>query len=86
MKKNLIFAFYLISGIIVGSLLAALGEKVSWLSWLAFGINIGFGAGNPALLDLAVLKLWFGFSFALTVAHIIAIGAALALYSARKSK
>ncbi len=84
MKKNFLFFFYLISGIIVGSLLAAIGGQVSWLSWLAFGVDIGFGAGSPALLDLAVLRVWFGFSFTLSVAHVLAIGIAMALYSRRR--
>ncbi len=86
MKKNLLFAFYIISGIVIGSLLAALGRSISWLSFLAFGTTIGFAAGSPALLDLSVLKLWFGFSFELTVAHIAAIGFSLWLYYRKKRR
>ncbi len=86
MKKNFLFAFYVISGIVIGSLLAALGHSVRWLSFLAFGTTIGFGAGDPALLDLSVLKVWFGFSFELTVAHIITIGLALWLYYRKKRR
>lgn len=84
MKKNFMFFFYLISGIIIGSLLAAVSQNVSWLSWLAFGTTIGFGAGSPAVLDLSVLTVWFGFSFTLTVAHVLAIGIAMALYHSRR--
>ncbi len=84
MKKNFMFFFYLISGIIIGSLLAAIAANISWLSWLAFGTTIGFGANAPVLLDLSVLRVWFGFSFTLTVAHVIAIGLAMALYHSRR--
>lgn len=84
MKKNFMFFFYLISGVILGSLLAAVAKNVSWLSWLAFGTTIGFGADTPAVLDLTVLRVSFGFSFALTVAHVLTIGAAMALYSSRR--
>lgn len=83
MEKKLIFAFYLISGIILGSLIAGVSQNVGWLAWLAFGVDIGI---SPFTLDLAVLSLTFGFTFMLTVAHIITIGAALALYSARRKK
>ena len=79
-KRNFLFIFYLISGIVIGSLLAVVTANVSWLSWLGFGTTIGFGAENPAILDLSVLKIAFGFSFSLTVAHILSIGTALALY------
>lgn len=83
MKKNLIFIFYLISGIILGSLIAGLSLNVGWLSWLAYGTDIGI---SPFTLDLAVLTLTFGFTFTLTVAHILTIGIALALYGARRNK
>ncbi|MEG0913535.1 MAG: DUF4321 domain-containing protein [Oscillospiraceae bacterium] len=84
MKKNFMFFFYLISGIILGSLLAAVSKNVSWLTWLAFGTTIGFGANTPAVLDLSVLTVWFGFSFTLTVAHVVTIGSAMAIYHARR--
>lgn len=79
-SKNFLFFFYLISGIVVGSLIAGLSRNVSWLQWLAFGTEIGFGHPNPAVLDLAVLSISFGFSFSITVAHIITIGIAMAIY------
>ncbi len=84
MKKDFMFFFYLIAGIVIGSLIAAVARDVSWLSWLAFGTTIGFGADAPAVLDLTVLRLSFGFSFSLTVAHILTIGAAMAIYSGRR--
>ncbi len=84
MKKDFMFFFYLISGVVIGSLIAAVARDVSWLSWLAFGTTIGFGADSPAVLDLTVLRLSFGFSFSLTVAHILTIGTAMAIYSSRR--
>ncbi len=86
MKKSFLFFFYLISGIVVGSLITMIARDVSWLSWLSFGTTIGFGANNPAMLDLAVLQVWFGFAFELTVAHIITIGLALWLFYRKKRR
>lgn len=85
MKKNMTFIFYLVAGIIVGSLIAAFAPQLSWLSWLAFGIHdIGIGAVNPVVLDLAVFKLTFGVSLSITIAHVITIGLAVFLYNRRK--
>jgi len=83
MKKNLLFIFYLVAAIIVGSLLAAWALQVDFLSWLAFGVDIGFGDPNPAVLDLALLRVAFGIRLSVTLAHVLCIGAALFLYNRR---
>ena len=84
--KNFLFFFYLISGIILGSLIAAAVKNTGWLSWLAFGPTIGFGVPNPAVLDLSVVMVSLGVSFSITVAHIITIGIAMALYYGFRKK
>ncbi len=84
MKKDFLFLFYLLAGIITGSIIANLCGGVSALSWLAFGETIGFAPNNPAVLDLAIFKITFGFSMSLTVAHIITVSLAMLLY--RKSR
>ena len=80
------FFFCLISGIVVGSLIAAAAVKVSWLEWLAFGPTIGFGFPAPAVLDLSVFTVSLGISFSITVAHIISIGSAMVLYFSLRKK
>jgi len=86
LKKNLLFFFYLIAGIIIGSLIAAVSLQASWLNWLSFGIEVGFGSPNPAVLDLAVLRIAFGISLDITVAHVICIGIAIFLYNRRGAR
>lgn len=81
MKKNLVFIFYLLAGIIVGSLLATLCAGVPFLSWLSFASSVGFAANDPVCLDLSVIKLYFGFSMGISVAQIICIGIAIFLYN-----
>lgn len=83
MKKDFLFLFYVLAGIIAGSIIANVCAGTG-LSWLAFGQTIGFSPNAPAVIDLAVFKLTFGFSMSLTVAHIITISLALLLY--RRSK
>ncbi len=80
MKKDFLFLFYLLAGIIAGSIIANLCAGVGGLSWLAYGQTIGFAPNAPAVIDLAIIKLTFGFSMSLTVAHIITISLALLLY------
>ncbi len=81
MRKNLLLLFYLLAGIIFGSLLGRLCEGIPFLSWLAYGGSIGFAADAPACLDLIVIKLYFGFSIAVSVAQILCIGFAIFLYN-----
>ena len=80
MKKDFMFLFYLLAGIIAGSIIANLCTGVGALSWLAYGQTIGFAPNAPAVIDLAIIKVTFGFSMSLTVAHIITISLALLLY------
>ena len=80
MKRDFLFFFYLLAGIIAGSLIANYCAGAGALSWLAYGQSIGFSPNAPAVIDLAIIKLTFGFSMSLTVAHIITISVALLLY------
>ena len=80
MKKDFLFLFYLLAGIVTGSILANLCAGNGILGWLAFGESIGFSPSNPAVIDLVIFKLTFGFSMSITLAHIITITIALFCY------
>ena len=80
MKKDFMFLFYLLAGIIAGSIIANLCAGMGGLSWLAYGQTIGFSPNSPAVVDLAIFTLTFGFSMSLTVAHIITISIAMFIY------
>ena len=80
MKRDFFFLFYLIAGIITGSIISNLCAGSGAFGWLAFGQTIGFSPNSPAVIDLAIFKVTFGFSMSLTVAHIITISLALLLY------
>lgn len=71
MKKSLIMLFCICAGIVFGSLVARLSEGISWLSWLAYGMD--FGITSPFVLDLSVLKLTIGAIFNLNISVIIFI-------------
>ncbi len=80
MKKTFLFLFYLLAGIIAGSLLANLCSGIPALSWLAYSNTIGFAPSNPAVINLIILKITFGFSMSVSVAQIITISLAMYLY------
>ena len=79
-KRNLVFAFFLLAGIIVGAMIASAAEGMPYLEWLAYGKTIGISAQNPIVLDLSMVKLAFGCEIGVNVAQIAAITGALLIY------
>ncbi len=79
-KSVFVFILVLLTGAVVGGLIAQLVQGIPWLSWLAYGASFGLSTANPVVLDLAVLKLVFGCMVEINIATIIGIIAALLLY------
>jgi hypothetical protein len=69
MKRSLLMLLFVCAGIVLGTLVEQLADGISWLSWLAFGMN--FGITSPFVLDLGVLTLTFGATFNLSVSVIL---------------
>ena len=80
MKKTFIFIFFLLSGILLGFLIASLCRDVPALSWLGYSQSIGLGSSSPMVIDLAVITVTFGFRMGISVAQVLCIGAALFAY------
>ena len=57
MKRTLLLCFFILSGILLGAMIASLAAGTPGLSWLAFSQSIGF---HP-VLDLSVIKLDLNF-------------------------
>ncbi|MEG2203625.1 MAG: DUF4321 domain-containing protein [Oscillospiraceae bacterium] len=85
-KRNLVFAFFLIAGVIVGGALASLTASIPFLSWLSYGRTIGISTADPLLLDLALVKIAFGFELGVNLAQIITITLALLTYKSVAAK
>ena len=81
MKRTFLFLFYLLAGILTGSLLATVFRGIPALVWLGYTNTIGFSAANPAVLDLIIVKITFGFSMSVSVAQIITIAIAMFIYN-----
>lgn len=80
-KDTLILLFLLLAAVVIGGVVAELTAGIPALAWLTYGEKIGFNYGNTEpLLDLAVIKLNFGFQMNVSVLQIILICIALLLY------
>ncbi len=80
LKKTIAFLFFLLAGIVLGTVLAGLCEGVPFLSWLARSMSVGLDTASPLVLDLIVFKLAFGFTLTVNAAQIICVIIALIVY------
>lgn len=86
LKRNLVFLFFLLAGIIVGALLASLGQQTAFLSWLAYGKTVGISVSDPLILDLSMLRMAFGLEIGVNVAQIITITISILVYKSVAQK
>lgn len=77
MKRTLLLCFFILSGIVLGAMIAELCTGVSALSWLSFAKGIRF---SPSL-DLSVIRLDLDCYMGISVAQIITISLAIFLYN-----
>ncbi|MGN0674297.1 MAG: DUF4321 domain-containing protein [Oscillospiraceae bacterium] len=80
-KRTIAFLFFLLAGIVLGTVIARLCADVPFLSWLAYSMSVGLDTGSPLVLDLIVFKLAFGFTLTVNTAQIICIIIALVIYN-----
>ncbi len=80
-KKTIAFIFFLLAGVITGSLIAHICAGVPYLSWLAFERTVGLSTSSPLVLDLVICKIAFGFTLSANVAQIICVILSFILYN-----
>jgi len=80
LKRTVAFLFFIIAGAAAGSVIARLCGEVPWLEWLSWGESVGISPDSPAVIDLIVLKVAFGFSLSVNIAQIICIIAAILVF------
>jgi len=69
--KSIFWAFLVLVGIVVGTLLARVTATVPALGWLSYALT--FGVESPVVLDLSIIRLTFGLSVDLSVSVILCI-------------
>lgn len=80
-KKTIAFLFFLLAGIVIGTVIARLCNDVSFLSWLAYTMSVGLSTDSPVVLDLIVFKLAFGLTLSVNVAQVICVIISLVVYN-----
>lgn len=80
LKRTVAFLFFLLAGVVLGTVIANLCSGVPFLSWLAYNLSVGIDTGSPLVLDLIVFKLAFGFTLNVNAAQIICVIIALIVY------
>lgn len=79
-KSKIILLIYIIAGIILGGLIAALTKDISGLSWLSYGKTFGIGSPGNWLIHFSVVKIAFAMDLEVNVAIIIMTLLSLILY------
>lgn len=79
-RNILLLLILIICAVIVGALIAQATKNVAYLSWLGYAKSFGLNTGRPALIDLSVLKIAFGFEISICVAQVICLLGAVLLY------
>lgn len=77
--KSIFWAFLVLVGIVVGTLLARVTATVPALGWLSYALT--FGVESPVVLDLSIIRLTFGLSVDLSVSVILCIVISLVIGS-----
>ncbi|MDF2568036.1 MAG: hypothetical protein K0R90_1492 [Oscillospiraceae bacterium] len=79
-KGTVLLIFFFLAGVIAGTVIGYACKPIPFLEWLSWGQQIGIGYPTPVMLDLAVIKLSFGFSVNITLAQIICVILSLVVY------
>jgi hypothetical protein len=81
LKKTIAFFFFLLAGIVVGSVVAELLRDVSQLAFLSKIYSVGLSTDSPLVLDLIIFKLAFGFTLSVSLSQIFFVIISLIIYA-----
>lgn len=77
MKNTFLLILLLIAGSVVGALIASATGGVESLSWLSYSKEI---AVSPFTVNLVIASITFGIDFSMSVAQVIFLVIAVAVY------
>lgn len=78
MKKTILLILLLLAGAVVGSLVASVTGDISGLNWLAY--SKGISISPPLTINLVIMKISFGIDFSMSIAQLIFMIIAVAIY------
>ncbi len=77
MKNTILLILLIFAGAVIGSLISTATAGMDGLSWLSYALELGV---DPTPINLIVIKLNFGFEFSMSIAQIIFMIIAVAVY------
>ena len=77
MKKTILLILLLVAGAVVGSLIASATDGMEALGWLAYSHEFSV---SPFTLNLIITKITFGIEFGMSIAQLIMMIVAVAVY------
>ena len=79
-RNILLLVVLIVAAILIGALVASATKNIGFLSWLGYAKSFGLDVNKPALLNISVLKVAFGFELNISVAQVLCLAAACLLY------
>ncbi|MCC8068287.1 MAG: DUF4321 domain-containing protein [Ruminococcus sp.] len=76
-KKGFTFATLIISALVIGSVIINFSNPNSWIGTC---VELGISNGEPLVIDLIAIKLTFGLTLNVGVAHIVMLIIAIIVY------
>jgi hypothetical protein len=80
-KNTIVFIFFLLAGIVAGTVAAELLREVSWLSFLSKNFEVGLDTANPLVLDLIIFKFALGLTLSVNIWQIVFVIIAFVVYA-----
>ncbi len=77
MKNTILLILLIIAGAVIGSLVATATAGMDGLDLLAYSLEVGI---DPTPINLIIMKITFGFEFSMSIAQIIFMIIAVAVY------
>lgn len=77
MKNTILLILLVIAGAVIGSLTASATGDINGLSWLAYSKQV---AVSPFTLKLVIVNLTFGIEFSISIAQVLFMIVAVAVY------
>jgi len=77
MKNTILLILLVIAGAVFGSLLASATGDINGLNWLAYSKQVAI---SPFTLKLVIVNLTFGIEFSISIAQVLFMIVAVAVY------
>ncbi len=79
-KRTMFLIFFIIAGVLLGGLVGQISKDISQLSWLGYSADFGISTDSPAVIDLGIIEIVFGFRLMISVAQVLFIGIMFFVY------